>query len=506
MITSLYTGATGMKTHTQGMDILSNDIANVNTVAYKDTDYRFGTLLSEQITSSSNGVTNYSQKGLGVGLQDVATSFSQGSLLSTNIATDLAISGEGFFRVASENEEIYYTRAGNFNFDNEGRLVDPSGNIVQGQAVTGLDENGENIYAETGNVQLNLNLQGQATLDANATSEINYLANLDGSSTVSNAENPYFSLLSAYNAENTGAPVSNAAYQESITVYDSEGNQRDLTLYFDKVGVDETGQTTWEYVAAIDAEEDGSAFADTEGAGLLAAGTLTFNSSGNLTGQSAFTNTTGDTGLENWTQATFDDEGIPQFTATFDGGETATIAINFGFRESQGAWSDGAAANAAEVGTDAATLPSFEAQTDSAATSAYTGQGSFSSLVEQDGYDSGVLQNISFTSDGIMTGQFSNGESADLYRLPVYEFTNEDGLRREGNNLYSQTNTSGEAAELIAGQDGAGEIVDHSLEQSNVDLADEFVSMITTQRGFQANSKVVTTSDEVLQTAINMKR
>jgi len=124
----------------------------------------------------------------------------------------------------------------------------------------------------------------------------------------------------------------------------------------------------------------------------------------------------------------------------------------------------------------------------------------------QNGYASGVMSGFAFNNDGVLIGRFTNGQTKELYQVDLYTFTNDYGLRSEGKNCFSATTASGDPIKGIPNVKAAGGISQYSLELSNVDLAEEFVHMIGTQRGFEANSKVITTSDAIIQNAINMKR
>ncbi len=132
-----------------------------------------------------------------------------------------------------------------------------------------------------------------------------------------------------------------------------------------------------------------------------------------------------------------------------------------------------------------------------------------SSLVQSskaDGYASGVLNNFNIDANGILYGKYDNNETLALYQISMYDFDNLQGLYREGNNLYSETKESGFARQGVAGDNGFGTTKAYNIEQSNVDMSREFVQMIATQRGFQANSKTITTVDTMLETVIGMKR
>jgi len=139
-------------------------------------------------------------------------------------------------------------------------------------------------------------------------------------------------------------------------------------------------------------------------------------------------------------------------------------------------------------------------------TQSYDTGGSSTLFQSQDGYTAGVLLNVSVSRDGILSGQYSNGQTLELYSLTLATFSNQWGLRREGGNLFSETLDSGPALTGEAGSTGKGSVDGNSLELSNVDMATEFVNMITSQRGFQANTKVITTADSLLGEVIAMKR
>ena len=124
----------------------------------------------------------------------------------------------------------------------------------------------------------------------------------------------------------------------------------------------------------------------------------------------------------------------------------------------------------------------------------------------QNGYGTGFLESISVGTDGIMTGHYSNGQILNLYRVGLAKFNNQQALFKVGGNLWSATRESGDAITGHPGENGLGRIAPNSLEQSNVDIAAEFVKMITTQRGFQANARIITTTDDMLQELINLKR
>ncbi|GAB7079782.1 flagellar hook protein FlgE [Megalodesulfovibrio paquesii] len=505
MMSSMYIGATGMKTYSAGMKVTGNNIANVNTTAFKNAQIRYSDLISSNLASSTTSASvGVPQTGHGVGVQDVVTMFNQGSFETTNSATDVAIAGQGFFAVRDQvNNDIYYTRAGNFVFNRDGYLVDTNGYAVRGKAY-----NADGTVSDvTTDIRLWTDAEAIPTLAARSTSAISLYSNLDRDLLDDASAPTLASMLADYNGLSDDEPLTSSQYShaDSISVYDSSGEKHTLTVYYSKVGKDaSTGESIYGYIVTIPPEEDGSSLAGTSSAGILMSGTMTFSTSGQLVGQTAYTYSgSGDpSDLTSWSLASLSAGSGPSVTATFSNGATMTTSIDFGLSSTTGTWNGTSTLADAAAGN---VLSSFEYERDDAFTTAYSGS-SYNNYQAQDGYPEGSLTNVGFAEDGTLYGIYSNGETADLYRLSLYDFTNKYGLQREGNNLYSAGDAAGEILEGYAGDDHFGSVSGKSLELSNVDLATEFVTMITTQRGFQANSKIVTTTDSLLQTAITMKK
>lgn len=541
---SMYTGVTGLLAHGDKMNVLGNNIANVNTVGFKGSTMHFEDFFSQDVSTTA---ANFGQVGRGVSVAAVYGDFSQGAFETTNEATDLAIGGRGFFQVKVPNEDsVYYTRAGNFRFDSDGYLVDPHGYVLQGWEIPTRQANvagGAGVNTATTSairgegVPTDIRLDG-FTADPQHTSNVTVITNLNstdgGDNTVSATGNPFFALFEAYNANdplNPGLPETAYAYQNTIKVFDEGGTAHNLTVYYDQVTVSNSGgKQYWEYVVAIDPTEDlrsfnGVPIAGTSGAGLLMSGTMTFDSSGQLEDMSAFTlgsnanPALGFNNLNNWVPTTFSTNGYPLLTANFSGTSNASyvasqldvntipMEINFGISNRSGQWQGTPVANAAAVASNATALPTFgtQAEIESLATTSFAGSSS-TLFQSQDGYTFGFLQTISVDRDGILQGRYSNGVTLELYQITLYDFNNKTGLRREGGNLFSETRESGNAFPGPANANGLGAIASNSLELSNVDLSREFVGMITTQRGFQANGKVITTTDQMLAEVVQLKR
>ncbi|MDY7002066.1 MAG: flagellar hook-basal body complex protein [Thermodesulfobacteriota bacterium] len=509
---SMYIGASGMKAHGVRVNNLGNNLANISTIGFKNSRVRFDTLISDEVTTGGTG-TGFSQVGQGVRVASVLTDFSQGALEPGAEATDLAIEGQGFFNVVKDDVSRY-TRAGNFRFDKDGYLVNPHGYVLQGMEIT----NG--VAGSVGDIQLHLNGDGLFIVEPEATTLVSMVANL-GSVYDSNVDenNPFFSMFKDWNGlteEDEPLPESAYSFKNTIQVYDEDGGEHTLSVYFDPVTLSDAGGTQyWEYVVGMDPSEEGrAAFQDTSGAGLLMAGTMAFGPSGQLENISAFTynGTGGVKDLDSWDPSAFSADGLPVFSATFSGTgsgagtATNTIALNFGLENTAGSWLAGNASNAGAVGVDHSSLPEFATVDRGAfASSAYAGSSSVM-YQSQDGSPKGYLQNISVDNYGVMVGSFSNGVNRDLFQLTLYNFPNEFGLRREGHNLFSESPTSGDASEATPNSEGLGAISCRTLEISNVDMATEFTTMISAQHGFQANSKVITATDQILQNLINLKR
>ncbi len=502
MMTSLYTGTTGMKSYGVGMSSISNNIANLNTIAFKNAMTLYSDNISQTVGSAhANGITETSQLGMGVSVNVNRTMHLQGSFMQGSSPTDLAITGKGFFGVQKDGV-TQYTRAGNFRFTADGRLVDPSGFSLLAYKVS----NG--AVAETAEpVTMDFSQTGQGYMQPKGTTAVTLIENLGSrTSAQSDAANPFFSLATSWNGTQK-PPLSENQYgnKTPVTVYDGNGNAQTLNAYYDYVGTFD-GKHVYQYVMGVDPERDGSAKAGTAAAGLLAAGTITFSSNGQIEDMTMFSAPAGGntSDLSAWVPASFDGSGNPVLATQFSGSGPQNISINLGMRM-DGTWTKGYA-NAAAVNANPGAIYTGPGRPlDPTSSRSYAGSsGTISS--SQDGYAPGYLKDLSINADGMMTGKYSNGQNMDLFQIPIYRFMNEEGLRHEGGNRYTATEASGGAEEGLPGTENYGSLNEATLEQSNVDLATEFTSMIVTQRGFQMNSKVVTTSDQLLQKALELKR
>ncbi|MFO7783470.1 MAG: flagellar hook protein FlgE [Thermodesulfobacteriota bacterium] len=459
---ALFSGITGLSTLGEAMQVIGDNIANVNTIGFKSSTYTFQDLLSQAVATRAGT----SQVGKGVTLSDIYQSFQQGSFETTSNTTDLAIGGSGFFQVRdADSTNMFLTRAGNFRFDRDGCLVNPEGFVVQGWE---LNDDGQDISSVT-DIRLD-----SLTSPPMASDEIRLILNLDQSEVPASTDD----IEDAWNALDSPPMGDNSSlYQTSIKVYDNLGATHDITAYFDKTGTEHE----WEFALTCNpAEDNRAAFdVDAEERGLLARGSLTFEeSSGQINDMSLELQTSPGT----WNDAGIDPSGYFEFETEFISGEEQLIALNFGSFFDGGGWAP-----------------------DSLSTTQFA-KASTTVFQSSTGYGAGDLQGVNVDVDGVITGIYSNGEVIPLYRVALADVVNPIGLEKVGGNLYKTTRLSGEAPTYRPGTNGTGNISPNSLEQSNVDIANEFVKMITTQRGFQANGKIITVTDQMLQELINLKR
>jgi flagellar hook protein FlgE len=491
---SMWTGVSGLKGHGSKMGVIGNNIANVSTVGFKGSRMHFEDFMSQSV-NVANGV---GQVGRGVAVGAILGDFSQGSLETTNEATDVAITGNGFFLVSPPGEEIsYYTRAGNFRFDKDGYLIDPHGYRVQGWEVQqqGVDDLAGQVNLEQGR-QVNIQgVPGDIQLEnfqspPEGTSSVSMILNLDSKSpSRAAAQNPIWDDWDPLVEPPIGP--ANYAYQSTIRVYDKNGGGHNLTTYFDKAPVNAGGVDpnfpgmTWDFIVTVDPNID-----ETGNGGLIQRGQLIFGADGSVQNM-LFYDAAGNP-LTN-ANMNFSQNGYPKIVVNFLGpGEEQETELNLGLRF-QGDPNVAVAPVQADWQPQALTTTSYSSP-------------STTLFQSQDGYTAGFLQNISVSREGVLTGRYSNGQVLELFALTLADFNNVWGLRREGGNLFAATRDSGPALTGIAGTGRLGTVASNALELSNVDLATEFVKMISTQKGFQANSKTITTTDMMLDEVIRMKR
>lgn len=507
MIQGLYTSASGMMSQSTALNVVSQNIANVNTVAFKQQLWLIGDLRSDYRPAGAAYELEVKQVGVGSHISDVRENRKIGGFEAGSAETDLAISGKGYFQVTLDNE-VYYTRAGNFRFNEQGFLNAPSGHHLMGYPI---NENG--VRSNTLQpIQIDTNSAAVSSDPPKATTNITASLNLFNSQNIYEDENnPYFSMLQNYNADND-PPLRSDVRSVPLQYYDANGVKQSLKVYLDPVTA-KNGEQVYEYIVATDTPSADArpGYQGTKSAGLLMAGTMTFSSAGELMNMNSFSPNGGDlTNLNNWTLSNLQN-GIPTITLQQNGLAPQTISLNLGMRSTDNAWSNGRSEGIngitpAGIGDNFSSLPGMtNAEFSSNATTALRTSASLKNL-SQDGYTRGELQNMYVDENGVVQLSYTNGQSHDLYQIPLARFTSEDGLYRAGNNLYQQTREAGNLEFGIAGTENYGDIISQTLETSNVDMATEMAHMIVLQRGFQSNSKSLQTVDTMLQRALELKR
>jgi len=443
MMSSLFSAVSGLKAQQASLDVIANNISNVNTTGYKSQRVTFSDLLSQTLSSASGstatkGGTNAVQVGLGVSVASTDTIMTVGSTQSTGVATDLSISGSGFFIVQGGSVgEYQFTRNGSMDVDESGNLT-IGGYKVCGWLDYTVDADGNYVYntdAEVEPINIYSDDSGnKKVIAAEATTAAEFSGNLD----------PSASVATNATALNDIGDTTDLEFDQtsSMTVFDAQGNNYDVTTNWKKCYVDDSTDTTsWYYEIS---SEDMSV--------SPASGYLTFDSSGKL------------------------------ITTDADYNTTPTITLS-----------------PTTAGTSA-----FDVSLDFSDISTYTSSSSASVTATANGYEAGELQSISISSNGTISGTYSNGQTQSLGMIALATFANPEGLEKVGSNLYAVSANSGKFNAVVAGSGGSGSLSSGTLEMSNVDLASQFSSMMISQRAYQANSKVISTADEMLQSLINM--
>ncbi|AJD50874.1 flagellar hook protein FlgE [Thalassospira xiamenensis M-5 = DSM 17429] len=563
---AMISGVSGLNAQSQNLGVISDNISNMNTIGYKRTLGRFSTLVTESATP-----TRYTPGG--VRFHPTAMISKQGLLQSSSSATSAAISGDGFFVVRdtatpNANDEVFFTRAGDFRPDDDGYLKNTAGFFVQGWATDRdgnlLDQLGNTTSsnsaavgdlqvidvnrilrasADTRNISIGGNLDadetpfaggtdtsttlgingttalaGQAgiaagdsfdiTVNGNTTTititgtdtlndiaaKISAIPGVNASATstgtddtltitgpgdqnvtVTNNNNtpltalgfagPFPATLAAtYTPGSIAAGTVDENTTMPITVYDSLGSAHTVNLRFLKVSQNRwafelTGQTTAGNL-------DPSAHPN----GLIQSGYLNFDGDGVI---SSFTDSTGASLIDQPLSITYTN-GSNASEITLDLGNPG---VGNGITQKGG-------------GVDAnGNLVSYSTD-----------------FINQDGAGAGSQVGYGFSSDGFLEVQFANGVKRPMFKLAIATFEAPDELGAESGNVYRQTRDSGDYVLREPGIDGAGKVVASALEGSNVDLAEEFTNMIVTQRAYSANTKTITTTDEMLDELIRVKR
>ncbi len=448
---ALYSGVSGLNTNGTAMSVLGNNLANTNTIGYKGSRSVFSDLLSGTVSGSGG----HSQVGRGVGMSTVDQVFSQGTFDTTESNLDCAIEGEGFFIVSPPDELTnYYTRAGAFRFDGEGFMVNAEGYRVQGKQ---FDVEGNLLPGDAKDIQIvNRGLVGGKISD-----EITLNTNLDSRSEIRQAASFNASDPTTYN------------YASSVEIFDSLGVSHVVTIYFMRDSNDiAAGTSTWKVAWTAN---------DVNGNPLGAV-----NADGTPRGNMLEPGPVLKPGLPPTENLVFDSTGLPVDPDTGTDEKEDTLLTLPGASLQ---WGNGSAVKDIKV---------------KFATTQYSSDSTVLS-VDQNGFGAGSMTNVEIDENGRVLVNYSNGKQKKVAQLSLGKFANPNGLEQKGANIYGATLESGPPRVGIPDKE-LGKIFTNSLEKSNVDMGNEMVQMITVQRGYSANSKIITTVDEMMQEVINLKR
>jgi flagellar hook protein FlgE len=502
---SMNIGVSGMDAYQAQIDVISNNIANVGTTAYKGQSLTFQDLLYQtQLPASgptkTNGGINAQQVGIGVKVGATDTNTNQGGVQTTGVNTNMMINGDGYFILNNTDATgaPRYTRNGDFSLNSSGLLYDPSSGLgVMGYAA---DASG-NISATgaPGAIQIPIGLKSQSTATGAGLKQgpagdkmfdMSFGGNLDATQFASAASNGGVS----------GAMFATAG----TTIYDSLGDPHLVQVTFqpqvsnggtpvvpfqvtNALGVPVTAATEWAYtVSSTDSTQFATSAAPSATSDLQYA---FFDQHGQ------FINTSGIAGPP-IAGGTLGAPNVHLAGSSLTGGTTGTgdqlTVLQWGVPP-------GANNSVTGTGTPGPIGLDFSTLTSNAATSAIDSTG-------QNGVAPGTLSNMSVGQDGTITGSFTNGQTQTIARVAVAAFQNEAGLTRLGSSQYAASADSGSAQVGTANAGRFGAIAGDSLEMSNVSIADEFTKLITAQNAFTANSKSITTANTDLQTVIGLIR
>ena len=413
MFASFSTALSALDANATAVGVVGNNLANLDTPGYKNSVAYFQDLMSESLGSGT-------QVGFGVAPPLTLRQFTQGAIQSSGGPLDAAIQGDGFF-VVSNGAATQYTRAGSFQTDLSGNLLTPSGAYVQGwTAANGVLNTGGpvgNIVVPVGAMQAPL-----------ASTSFSLNGNLNSSATAD----------------------ATSAWSSPITVYDSLGDAHVVTLNFQK-----TGANTWSYSASVPGSDVTAGTAGTPYNIPNASGTLTFNSSGQLTSPAAGSPVT---------------VAIPGLT---DGAADMSMSWNPYNPDGTGS------------------ITQFD-------------QASAASANSQNGLAAAELTGVTMSNGGQLVASYSNGQQTVVGQLAMASIRNPQSLQAVGNNDYQTSSTSAAPSVGLPGTGGRGTVTGGSLEASNVDIATEFTNLIVLQSAYQANSKVVSTVSQMAQDTTNL--
>ncbi len=454
---ALFIGASGLSSFGEAVRVVGDNISNVNSLGFKSQNVNFSDVLSQTVGVTRSNIAN--QVGNGVRIGSITRDQQQGSLQNTTSPTDMAINGNGLFALRDPaTNSLNYTRAGAFILDKNFNLIDGQGNIVQGFKVD--DVTGKAI-GNVGDITF-ANLAAQAK----ATGQVTVATTLDSNATV-------------FPTGTTFDPTNPATYhyKTEMNIFDSLGQTHAVSIQYVKAGLDAAGNTVWDWHASVDGGEITGGVAGTQTALDVAGAASTVSATGVVT--------PGKQSLVFGKQGELVTENAPNLVINWSNAAPSNITMNFG--------------NATTTDAQGITGKGLDATVQMA--------GSFATRqITKDGFTSGFLDKLETDSSGKIFGVFTNGQRRALYQVALANFPNDAVLNHTGNNLLQETIASGSPVLGLPGVGGMGTISPYALEQSNVDLAAEFVKLIVVQRGYEANSKTILTTDQMLSSLMQVKR
>ena len=559
---ALSAGVTGLQAHQKMLDIAGNNLANVNTTAFKSSRITFGELLSETIKkasqpTTSTGGTNPQQMGSGVGVAGISPNMAQGNIVNTGNPLDMAIEGEGYF-VLNNGSQNVYTRSGVFAVDAASNLVDPAtGCLVQRIGSEGVSDGFQT--ADNSNIHVPYDV----AMAAKETTEISIVGNLSADSqlpaiqtNVLKSNVPYTTNNGTTATEATlindldrTTPGNYVGATITVTGYKHDGTDlADVPVPVPPLAVDAT--TTMQDLL----DHINTVLGATNAVATLGHGQITITDVDSGYSKSDIKLAFANDGEADWTEPSYFE------IATVGGEEVKSINImafdtQGGKHVLSGAFVRTDAANTWDLVLTSITGDIYDIAVDNrrikdisfdASDGSYAGlsgsddaklvitfshdtanpqtitvnmgtAGQLNGLTqfagnstavarEQDGYEAGSLANISVDNEGTLIGVFSNGIKKNIAAIQIALFQNTSALESIGNGYFNSSANSGGAVATQAMTGGAGSIHGGALEKSNADVATEFVNMIQAQNGFQANARTITVANDILKELTNLIR
>ena len=505
MGSALWIAISGLNASSKELDVIGNNIANSNTMGFKAGKAYFANVLSQSLSGGSSGLM---QIGQGVTVADVATQFSQGSLQSTASGLDLAVDGSGFFITQDADGSQYYTRAGAMHIDGQGFLVDINNYRVQGyeagSATLGdVDTSGAQSAPDTSTTfSVGLNLDSRTVTGETFYSSQTVYDTLGAAHTLAlTYQKPEGSGYWGVQATVDGTVASAQNYHGFK--FDGDGNLDKVYSSTAAIVTETAGNSDITVNNAGQLYKDSTA--DLSFTYALATTTWTLNNNGgyaNMSWQGSSSSVTIDLDGDGGTDITLTPaSGVTwgNGNITFSINQTEVDPANITITVPGSVLDNSATIGVSNVLTW--DITSNDAKTITGYASAAAVKGLYN-----DGYPSGVLKSLAIEGNGTLTGYFTNGQTTSLGQIALADFANPWGLKKMGQNLFSETLTSGQAIINTPGSGGLGEVKSSSLEMSNTDIGTEFISMITAQRAYQASAKIITTTDEMMTALMNTKR